>query len=272
MRKLSTFVLGLLAIAAPMAANASVLAKVGDKPITDEMVRSEYETITGDQRKAVNDDAATRRNMIENAINAELLVQAAKKSGLEKDEEYQRAVEHFQRQYLASRFMQKAVEPKLSKGEVKKFFEANKHFFDTTQVCAYHIVVQEEKDAEKILAQTKVKGAKFEEIAKKNSLDPSVQENKGNLGCFTRDRMVPEFAAAAFNMRKGETKGPVHTMYGYHVIKVYDIKAGKVPGYDEVEQQAKESLRTKLVSELINDLRAKSSVKVDESEAKAFKL
>lgn len=266
--------MGMMALLAVLAtgAQAAVLAKVGEKAITDEQVREDYEALTGEQKKAVNEDAQTRRSMIENAINAEILVQAAKKAGLEKDEEYIRARERFERQYLASKFMQKAVEPKLGKSDVKKFFEGNKSFFDSSQVCAHHIVVQDEKEANKILGQVKARGAKFEEIAKKTSIDPSVQENKGNLGCFTRDRMVPEFALAAFGMRKGEIKGPVRTMYGYHVIKVDDVKTGKVPGFEEVEQRAKEAYRTKLVSELINDLRTKSNVKVEEEQVNKFKL
>ena len=266
------FILLALVLSLPISAMAAVLAHVGEKPITDEMVKSEYDTISGDQKKSINEDPSTRRNMVDNAINAEILVQAAKKAGFEKDEEYKKAVDHFERQFLASKFMQKAVEPKLGRPELKKFFDENKTFFDSTQVCAMHIVVQDEADATKILAQAKVKGAKFEELAKKSSLDPSVQENKGNLGCFTRDRMVPEFAATAFNMHKGEIKGPVHTMYGFHVIKVYDIKAGKVPGYEEIEQQVKEVYRNKLVSELINELRSKATVKIDEEQVKTFKL
>lgn len=271
MKRISAFIL-VLAIGMPATADASTLARIGDKAITDEMVKTEYESITGDQKKAVNDDPSTRRNMIENAINAEILVQAAKKAGLDKEDDFKKAIDRFERQFLASKFMQKAVEPKLGKSELKKFFVENKNFFDTTQVCASHIVVQDQKDAEKIMQQVKSKGAKFDDLAKKYSLDPTVQENKGDLGCFTRDRMVPEFAATAFNMRKGEIKGPVHTMYGWHVIRLNNIKSGKVPGYDEVEQQVKEAFRTKLVSDLISDLRAKSNVKVDEEEVKSFRL
>lgn len=264
--------LGVAMTLSAVSANAASLAKVGEKSVTEEMVRAEYESITGEQRKAINEDPTTRHNMVENAINAELLVQAAKKAGLEKDEDYLKALERFERQYLASKFMQKAVEPKLAKGEVKNFFEKNKNFFDTTQVCASHIVVLDAKDADKIALEAKKKGVRFEDLAKRASLDPSAQENKGNLGCFTRDRMVPEFSATAFNMKKGEIKGPIHTAYGYHIIKVYDVKPGKIPGYEEVEQQAKEVLRTKLVSELISDLRSKSEVKVNEESVKNFKL
>lgn len=256
----------------PAFANAAVLATIGDRKISDDELKGEYESITGDQRKAINEDEQTRKSLVDSAVNAEVLFQAAKKAGLDKDEEYKKALDRFQKQYLASQFMRKAVEPKLNKDESKKFYEQNKGFFDSTQVCAQHIVMQDQQEAEKITKLAKSKGVKFEELAKKHSLDPTVQENKGNLGCFTRDKMVPEFAAAAFTMKKGEVRGPVRTMYGYHVIKVTDVKAGKVPGYDEVEQKVKETLRLKLVNELLMDLRAKANVKVDENEVKKFKL
>lgn len=261
-----------LALCLPMVSQAAVLANIGEKTINDEQLRKDYSSVSGEQRDAINKDVATRRNLVDNAINAELLVQAAKKAGLDKDDDYKEAVDRFQRQYLASKFMQKAVEPKLVKGEVKKFYEQNKTFFDSSQVCALHVVMQDQQEAEKVAKLAKQKGTKFEDLAVKHSLDPTAQDNKGNLGCFTRDRMVPEFAAAAFDMRKGEIRGPVRTIYGYHVIKVYDIKAGKVPGYDEVEQQAKETYRLKLVNELLSELRTKSNVKVNEEELKKFKL
>jgi len=269
---LSTFAMAAL-MANASVAKAAVLANVGEKMITEEEIKKEYESsLNGDQRRAINEDVGTRRNLVDNAVNTEVLVMAAKKAGLEKDEEYQKALERFQKNYLATRFMQKAIEPKLTRGEIKKFFEENKTFFDTTQVCASHIIMTDEKEALKVLGLAKTKGVKFEDLAKKHSADPTVQENKGNLGCFNRDKMVPEFAAAAFDMRKNEIKGPVRTMYGFHIIKLNDIKAGKVPGFDEIEQKAKETYRLKLVTELLQDLRKKSNVKVNDEEVKKFKL
>lgn len=270
--RITKFTSLLLAAVFSTAANAAVLATVGDTQIKDDDIKTQYESMTSDQRKAINEDDMTRQNIVDSAVNGEVLYQAAKKAGMDKDAEFKNALERFQKQYLASQFMRKAVESKLKSGDVKKFYEENKGFFDSTQVCAQHIVMQDEQEAEKVFKQAKSKGIKFEELAKKHSLDPTVQENKGNLGCFTRDKMVPEFAAAAFNMKKGEVKGPVRTMYGFHVIKVTDVKAGKVPGYDEVEQRAKETYRMKLVSELLQDLRSKSNVKLNESEVKKFKL
>jgi peptidyl-prolyl cis-trans isomerase C len=269
--KLKTL-LAAAALCAPFAANAAVLATIGDKSITTEDIKKEYDGVTSDQRKAINEDPATRHSVVDNAVNAEILVMAAKKAGLDKDEDYKSALARFERQFLATKFLQKSVEPKLNNSGVKKFYEENKNFFDTAQVCAHHIVMADEREAEKVMQLAKAKGVKFEDLAKKHSLDPSVQENKGNLGCFTREKMVPEFAAAAFNMRKGDIKGPVRTMYGFHVIRVDDIKPGRVPGYDEVEQRVKETYRVRLVNDILQDLRAKTSVKMDEEAINKFKM
>ncbi len=252
--------------------HAAVLAKIGSTELTTEELKQEYDMVTNEQRKTINQDPSTRRSLVDNMVNAEILVQAAQKTGLDKDKDYNNAFTRFRRQYLATKFMQKAVESKLSRDDLKKFFESHKNLFDTSQACAYHIVVQDEQLASKLVEQAKAKGANFEGLAKKHSIDPSVQENKGDLGCFTRDRMVPEFTQAAFSMRKNEVRGPVRTVFGYHVIKLVDIKPGKVPGFEEIEQRVKDTYRSKLVQDLITDLRAKSQVQVNEEEVNKFKL
>lgn len=251
---------------------ASVLAKVGPKEITDEDIRAEYDMLDKDQKKAVNGDAATRKNIVESAVNSELLLQAAVKNGYEGSAEYKRALDRFRKQFLATKMMEKTVEPKLTKDGIRKFYDANKGLFDSSQACASHVVVSDEATAKKVIELLKAPNAKFEEIAKKYSNDPTVQDNGGNLGCFTRDRMVPEFSAAAFSMKKGEVKGPVKTMYGMHVIKVNDFKPGKTPGYDEVEQRAKDAYRMKILQDTIAELRSKSAVNLNDDAIKNFKF
>lgn len=266
------FIISALILTGPSTTHAAVLANVGGKAIDSEQIKSEYETINDEQRRAVNKDLIARRTVVDSAINTEVLYQAAKKSGLEKDNEFQKALERFKRQYLATKILEKSIESKLSSGSVKKYFEAHKGLFDSTQVCASHIVVSEEEQARKLASVAKSDNAKFDDLAKKNSIDPTVQDNKGDLGCFTRERMVPQFSDAAFSMKKNEIRGPVMTSYGYHVIKVYDIKPGKVPNYEEVEQRVKDAYRLKLMQEMIADLRTKSEVKVNEEELKKFRL
>jgi peptidyl-prolyl cis-trans isomerase C len=261
-----------LAMAVSQNARAAVLATVGEQILTDEKIKKELTNLNSEQKKRFNGEVTARKGLVENWVNSEVLLQAAKKAGLDRDEDYKRAFDAFQRQYLSAKYLKTTLDSKVTNAAVEKFFNENKTFFDTTKVCASHIVVTSAEEAKKLYEQAKVKGANFEQLAKKSSMDPTVQENKGNLGCFTREQMVPEFTAAAFTMKKGEIKGPVQTMYGYHVIKVTDIKTGKVPNFAEVEAKAKETLGFKLQSELLNDLRTKSNVKVNEEEIKKLSI
>jgi peptidyl-prolyl cis-trans isomerase C len=90
------------------------------------------------------------------------------------------------------------------------------------QVRASHILVNTEQEAKNIIAQLNA-GSKFEELAKKHSSCPSGQKG-GDLGFFTRGKMVPEFEQAAFGLKNGQVSGPVRTAFGFHIIKVTDTK------------------------------------------------
>ena len=91
-----------------------------------------------------------------------------------------------------------------------------------TQVRASHILVNTEQEAQNILAQLNA-GSKFEDLARQFSSCPSGQKG-GDLGFFTKGKMVPEFETAAFSLKKGQVSGPVRTAFGFHIIKVTDTK------------------------------------------------
>ena len=92
-----------------------------------------------------------------------------------------------------------------------------------TEVNASHILVPTEKEAIEIRSQL-LRGASFEDLAKKYSKCPSGASNGGNLGFFGRGMMVPEFEQAALALKVGEISQPVKTQFGYHLIKVIDKK------------------------------------------------
>ena len=91
-----------------------------------------------------------------------------------------------------------------------------------TEVRASHILVNTEQEANNLLSQING-GKKFEKLAKKHSRCPS-GKNGGDLGFFTRGKMVPEFENAAFNMNVGQVSAPIKTQFGFHLIKVTDAK------------------------------------------------
>jgi peptidyl-prolyl cis-trans isomerase C len=88
------------------------------------------------------------------------------------------------------------------------------------EVRASHILVDKKLDAEKLIEKLK-SGSKFEDLAKKYSSCPSGQKG-GDLGYFTKERMVKPFSDAAFAAKKGDIVGPVQTQFGWHLIKVTD--------------------------------------------------
>lgn len=262
-----------LLTAAP-GALAAPIATVNSVAIDSSAILGELANLNELQKKRINKDPALRREILENAVNSELLFQAAKKDGLDKGDDFQRALEQFKRNFVITKFLEKNMASKLNASNAKSFFEKNKAQYDSTQVKAMHILVQSEADALKVLPEAKAAKTEkdFEILAKKYSIDPTVQDNSGNLGFFTRDRMVPEFSKTAFAMHKGETSSPVKSIFGYHIIRVTEVKFGKLPQFEEVESRVREDLKANLFRELVTGLRGQAKVQVEENAADKLKI
>jgi peptidyl-prolyl cis-trans isomerase C len=154
-------------------------------------------------------------------------------------------------------FMQSRInEPEISESDVKSFYRENPTEFQRPEtVKASHILFMVESDAPADVVKQKEeaardavararKGEDFAALAKELSDEPGATESGGDLGYFPEDRMVPEFAKAAFAQELNEVGDPVRTQFGWHVIKVTDKKvAGTVP-FDEVRDQIAEYLKT----------------------------
>ncbi len=117
-----------------------------------------------------------------------------------------------------------------------------------TEVRARHILVDDEAKAKEIAAKAKG-GADFATLAKENSKDSA--EDGGDLGYFTKDQMVPEFAEAAFKLEKGQVSDPVKSQFGWHVIKVEDKRQKPVPSYEQVSDQLDQYLVRKAQTDLV---------------------
>jgi peptidyl-prolyl cis-trans isomerase C len=154
-------------------------------------------------------------------------------------------------------YMQSQIKaPDVTPEQAKSFYESNQKEFERPEtVKASHIlfmvdpdapaeVVKEKEEAAKKAAARAKKGEDFTTLAKELSEEPGAKESGGDLGFFPKDRMVPEFANAAFEQKIDEIGQPVKTQFGWHVIKVTDKKdAGTVP-YDEVKDQISAYLKS----------------------------
>lgn len=180
-----------------------------------------------------------------------------------------------QRQWMEQKVGDKAEVPA---ADVQKFYEQNKKEFEHPElVRASHILIltpenaddktvaEKKRAAEAALVRVTKKKEDFTAVAKEVSEEPGAKQSGGDLSFFPKDRMVPEFANAAFGMDKGEiSKEPVRTKFGWHIIKVTDKKpAGTMP-FDEVKQQVTSYLKgakqRDAIRSVIDSLRAEAKV------------
>ncbi|ADL07837.1 PpiC-type peptidyl-prolyl cis-trans isomerase [Thermosediminibacter oceani DSM 16646] len=147
--------------------------------------------------------------------------------------------------------IKKLLEPKISitEEEIKSYFEENKdNFAREKQVRARHILVENEEKANEVIAKLK-SGEDFAELAKQYSTDTATKEKGGDLGFFGRGDMVKEFEEAAFSLKVGEISSPVKTQYGYHIIKVEEIKEAQEANYEESKDKIKDILLNQKVQQ-----------------------
>jgi peptidyl-prolyl cis-trans isomerase C len=132
--------------------------------------------------------------------------------------------------------------------------DAVKQMGGEEEVRARHILVQTEDEAKAILADLK-KGGDFEALAKEKSKDPGAAAQGGDLGYFTKEQMVPEFAEVAFKLEKGALSDPVKSQFGWHVIKVEDKRSKPAPAFEAVKEQVATYVTRKAQAEFVTKLR-----------------
>jgi peptidyl-prolyl cis-trans isomerase C len=150
----------------------------------------------------------------------------------------------------------KAVTPEASR---KLFDETVKNLAPEPEVHARHILVETEDEAKKAYARIKG-GEDFAKVASDLSKDPGSKDDGGDLGFFTKDRMVAPFAEAAFKLEPGQVSEPVKTQFGWHIIKVEEKRTKPVPSYDDMKEQVDTYLGRKAQQDLIVDLRQSAKI------------
>jgi len=247
----------LLVAAVAIPAMAQNLAVVNGKPVPS----SRADVMIKQLAAQGQPDSPQLRAMVkEELINREILIQEADKLGLSNSSEVKNQVE-IARQSIAIRAL---IQDYLKKNPVKDAeiqaeYDKFKAQAGDKEYHARHILVDKEDEAKAII--TKLKGgAKFEELAKQ-SKDPGSAANGGDLDWASPASFVKPFSDAMVGLQKGQiTETPVKTQYGYHVIKLEDVRAAKIPALEEVKPQIAESLQQKKLQAYQEDLRKKAKI------------
>lgn len=241
----------------PAADPAKPLAVVNGKEIPalyGELVKRE---MAQGQPEGEQLDARVRESL----INLELLSRAALDKGLDKDPRLAALLDIRRKDQLAKAYLEDYVKAHpISDAEIQETYDKAKAQPAEPEYSARHILVETEAEAKKIIADLGKK-AKFEDLAKKKSKDPGSAKDGGALGWSDRRAFVPEFSEALASLKKGETtKAPVKTQFGYHVIRLDDVRQPEFPPLDAVRGEIVKQLQQQRVRDAIMAARAAAKI------------
>ncbi len=235
-----------------------VVAKVNGVEIHESDLAMAEEDM-GQQAQQLAPDAK-REQMIAYLADVIIAAKAAEDKKVTDQKEFKSRLAFIRNKLLMETLLQDVGKAAVTPDATKKVYEdASKQMGGEEEVHARHILVPTEEEAKAVLAEIK-KGTDFAELAKQKSKDPGAAAEGGDLGYFTKDQMVPEFAAVAFKLDKGQVSDPVKTQFGWHIIKVEDKRKKPVPEYDKVKDQIETYVQRKAQAEYIGKLRETAKI------------
>jgi len=251
--------------ASPVFADDKVAATVNGSPIPQERVDLRIKTVTTQQNQP--DTPELRKAIREDLVNIELMSQEAAKKGLDKQSDIIQQLILAKQSVLVGAFVQDYVKAHpVSDEAVNKEYESVKANLGGKEYNLRHILVEKESDAKSIAAKLKKdsKDANFEKLAKASSKDAGSKDHGGDLGWIPvgniSNTFVKPFADAALNLTKGQISEPVQSQFGWHIIKLDDVRDLKLPPLDELKPQLIQRLQQQAVKQLISDLRDKAKI------------
>jgi len=241
--------------AAKPAASAGNVAVVNGHPIkTAEMelvIRQINQKDTPELRAALRDKL----------IEFEVLMQEAKKRKITDREDVKFNADNAARNVIIGSLLREELEKhKLTDDQIKAEYDRQKALSGEKEYKAHHILVDSEDQAKAIIAKLD-KGEKFEDLAK-GTKDAGSAANGGELDWAPAGAYVKEFSDAMVKLEKGKyTTTPVKSQFGYHVIRLDDVRAMQPPPFEQVKQRIAESLQQQQVKEFVEQLKKNATIK-----------
>jgi peptidyl-prolyl cis-trans isomerase C len=250
----------------PGASAAQPHDKSSDKPVA----RVDGATITeGDVAIAADDPGLSLPGMSESQkhellvsylVDLKLGAAAAEAAKVGEGPEFARKLAYFRSKLLLDEYLEREVRKAVTPDAVRKVYdETVKGMKPEQEVRARHILVETEDEAKKVQARLKA-GEDFAKVAAEVSKDPGSKTDGGDLGWFTKDRMVAPFSEVAFKLEPGQISEPVKTQFGWHVIKVEEKRTKPVPSFEEMKEQIETYLARKTQQDIILALRQKAKI------------
>ena len=271
MKKAYTLVAATVLLALGTAASAQNLALVNGKPIPKARFDFMLERIMANQKEEVTPERAAqiRGELRDKMINQEILAQEAQRRSVETSAAYKTEMEFAKQSIMINTmFSEYARTNKPTEAETRAAYDKAVAAMTPTgkEFHSRHILVDDEKQAKSLIAQIN-KGAKFEALAQKYSKDPGSGKQGGDLGWVdpVTAGFVPEFTQALLELKKGQmTQTPVQSQFGYHIIKLDDIRepqAATPPKFEQIEPQISQKLMNDKLQAFQQSLLEKAVIK-----------
>ena len=242
---------------APASGLGPVIARVNGVDIRESDLALAEEDLGADMQAASPE--AKREHLISYLADVLMVAQAADKKNLGDNPDFKRRLAFLRNKLLMGFELQQEAKAALTDDALHQTYDdAVRSMGGQEEVRARHILVESEEEAKALLDQLK-SGTDFATLAKEKSKDPGAAEG-GDLGYFTKEQMVPEFAEVAFRMYPGQLSNPVKTQFGWHIIKLEDKRAKRPPEFEKVKDQIEAYLARKAQSDFIAKLRQTAKI------------
>ena len=265
----AAFSLAMVLLAGTARADDKVLAKVNGAEIKQSDLTMAEEELA--PSLAQMDPATKDENVLSFLIDMKIVAKAAEDEKIADTDEFKKRLAFTRNRLLMDSLLAAKGKAATTDAEMKKVYEdASKQISGEQEVHARHILVETEDEAKAVKSELD-KGADFAELAKKKSKDPGASDG-GDLGFFTKEQMVPEFANVAFGMEAGKISDPVKTQFGWHIIKVEEKRNRKPPEFDQVKSQIETYVTRKAQADYVGKLREAAKIeRLDKPAADAAK-
>ena len=260
---------GILGLALAATAQAKVLAKVDGVEITDSDLKTAM-TELGPTLPQQLEGKARDAYVLDYLIDVTLVAKKGEAEKLGDSPEFKQQMAFYRQKTMMEAVMATIAKTAVTDEAVKAVYDtAAKNQKAEPEAHARHILVSTEDEAKAALARVKG-GEDFAKVAGELSKDPGSQG--GDLGWFTKERMVPEFAEAAFKLEPGQISDPVKSQFGWHIIKLEEKRSKQFPPLETVKDQVTRYVLQKAQSDVILKLREAAKVERTEPEAPATDL
>lgn len=239
------------------------LLKIDGEPVKYSEVEKQWSTLFGGiaAPKLSAADEKIQQDIAREIVSKHLVYNDAVRQGFLRNPDVLKKMEELKRQLIIQAYVEDKTRGVVTDAALKTAYdERTAKLGNQEEVRARHILVASEAEAKEIAKKLK-DGADFEALAKEKSDDKLSGKQGGDLGYFTKDKMIPAFADAAFKLKKGEISTPIKSDFGWHIIKLEDKRKVQLPPMEQMKDALKEDILNKEVSRILEGLMARATVK-----------